>query len=244
MLSRAGRSWGTLPRRNTPIPPNALPLVADAPGLWRQVPCPAPDTRDEARPALFLDRDGVVVEEAGYLHRIEDLRLYPAAAAVIRACNTSRIPVVLVTNQSGIGRGYYGWAEFAALQSALAERLAAAGACFDMVLACAYHHAAKPPYAIAEHDWRKPGPGMLREAATSLRLDLARSWIVGDSASDIEAGRNAGLAGGLHVLSGHGARDREAALGLADSSFRVLTARDIGDAGHAIPNILDESPIG
>ncbi len=78
---------------------------------------------------------------------------------------------------------------------------------------------------------RKPGPGMLCEAAAALRLDLARSWIIGDAASDIEAGRNAGLAGGLHVLSGHGARDREAALGLAESGFQVHAAKNIADAG-------------
>jgi D-glycero-D-manno-heptose 1,7-bisphosphate phosphatase len=186
------------------------------------------------RPALFLDRDGVVVEEVGYLHRIEDLRLISGAAALIHACNTSRIPVILVTNQSGIGRGYYGWAEFAALQDALLAQLTADGAHFDMVLACAYHPAAKPPYAVAGHDWRKPGPGMLCAAANALGLDLARSWIVGDTASDIAAGRNAGLAGGLHVLSGHGAAQREAALGLSGDGFDVLGAADIAGAGQLI----------
>jgi D-glycero-D-manno-heptose 1,7-bisphosphate phosphatase len=199
--------------------------------LWRQILRAAPESGNQSRPALFLDRDGVVVEEVNYLHRIEDMRLVPGAAAVIRTCNDNRIPVILVTNQSGIGRGHYGWAEFAALQAALAERLAAAGAGFDMVLACAYHQAAKPPYAIAGHDWRKPGPGMLCEAASALRLDLAQSWIVGDAASDIEAGRNAGLAGSLHVLSGHGTRDRDAALALAEPGYQVHTATDIGDAG-------------
>jgi len=222
------------------MPPTALPLVTDAPGLWRQVSSAAPCPGDDIRPALFLDRDGVIVQETGYLHRVEDLRPYPAAAAVIRACNERRIPVVLVTNQSGVGRGYYGWAEFAALQCALMDRLAAAGARFDMVLACAYHQDGEPPYGIARHDWRKPGPGMLREAAETLRLDLARSWIVGDAASDIEAGRNAGLAGGIHVLTGHGARDRAAALGLARPGYRVLAAKDIGEAGSMIPVFPDE----
>jgi len=214
------------------MPPAALPVVADAPGLWRQVLRPAPQS--DARPALFLDRDGVVVEEVGYLHCKEDLRLIPGAAAMIAACNARRVPVILVTNQSGVGRGYYDWAEFAALQDALLARLAAAGAGFDMVLACAYHPTAKPPYAIAGHDWRKPGPGMLREAAQSLRLDLARAWIVGDAASDIEAGRNAGLAGGLHVLRGHGAAQRKAALGLGNAAFQVRTVKDIGGAEQLI----------
>jgi D-glycero-D-manno-heptose 1,7-bisphosphate phosphatase len=215
------------------LPLVALPLVPEAPGLWRQVLRPAPEG-GAARPALFLDRDGVVVEEVGYLHRIGDLRLISGAAALIRACNAREIPVILVTNQSGIGRGYYDWTEFAALQDALLAQFAAAGAHFEMVLACAYHPAAKPPYAVAGHDWRKPGPGMLREAAKALRLDLARSWIVGDAASDIAAGRNAGLAGGLHVLSGHGAAQRDAALDLAKDGFAVLGATDIAGAGQLV----------
>jgi D-glycero-D-manno-heptose 1,7-bisphosphate phosphatase len=136
----------------------------------------------------------VIVEEVNYLHRVADVVMLPGAAAAIAQCNRAGIPVVLVTNQSGVGRGYYGWADFAAVQAEIAKRLAEAGARLDMVLACACHAEARPPYREDAHPWRKPLPGMLLAAAEALNLDLARSWIVGDSASDHEAGRNAGLA--------------------------------------------------
>lgn len=199
-------------------------LFNDAdPGLWRQrlTPATIPGL------ALFLDRDGVLLEEINYLHKVEDMRFIPGAAATVRMANEAGIAVVVVTNQSGIGRGYYGWADFAAVQEALVARFAAEGAHFDMVLACAYHAEAQQPYAHAEHPWRKPQSGMLHAAAEALRLDLARSWIVGDSAVDIEAGRNAGLAGALHVATGHGQRDRTAALSLASPGFEVRAVESI-----------------
>ncbi len=205
------------------------PVSAD-PGLWRQI-LREPSVRSaKPGPALFLDRDGVVVEEVNYLHRIEDISLIPDAAAVIQHCNRSGIPVVLVTNQSGIGRGYYDWAQFGIVQDEICRRLAETGARFDMVLACAYHEAANPPFNVAEHDWRKPRPGMLRAAGQALGLDLNRSWIVGDSKSDMAAGRAAGLAGGVHVLTGHGKRDRQAVLALADTGFEIIPKPGIGSA--------------
>ncbi|MBT5107077.1 MAG: HAD family hydrolase [Rhodospirillaceae bacterium] len=158
--------------------------------------------------ALILDRDGVIVEEVNYLHRVEHLQLIPGAAVTIAHANAKSIPVVIVTNQSGVGRGYYDWAAFAALQNELLKRLGEDGAIVNMVLACGYHKDALAPYRIDNHPWRKPGPGMLHSAAESLGFDLARSWLVGDSHSDINAARSAGLAGAVHVLSGHGRRDR------------------------------------
>ena len=199
-------------------------------GLWQQ------RLTGESRPGpgLFLDRDGVLVEEINYLHRVEDLRIVPGAPAAVRAANDRGMPVVVVTNQSGVGRGYYGWAEFSILQDALIAAFAAEGAHFDMVLACAYHGDGQPPYAVADHPWRKPQPGMLLAAAETLSLDLSRSWIVGDTASDIAAGRNAGLAGGLHVLTGHGMRDRDAAPTLATDRYIVRTADDLTAAVRSI----------
>src|SRR3954451_23738033 len=84
----------------------------DADGVW----CEISPRCNRGGPGLFLDRDGVVVEEVDYLHRVEDIAISAAAAAVISAANVIMVPVVLVTNQAGIGRGYYGWAEFRAVQ--------------------------------------------------------------------------------------------------------------------------------
>lgn len=188
------------------------------------------------RPALFLDRDGVIVEEVGFLSRPEQLRLIAGAAAVIAAANRAGIPVIVVTNQSGVGRGLFGWEEYARVEAALAAQLAAAGAWLDAVLACPFHPAARPPYAAADHPARKPNPGMLLIAARQLPVALERSWIVGDRAADLAAGRNAGLAGGLHVATGFGAaaEERAAALALAERDFTVIAAPSIA-AARALP---------
>ena len=180
-------------------------------------------------PALFLDRDGVLVEEVAYLSRPEDVAPITGAVALVAACNAAKVPVALVTNQSGVGRALYGWQDFAAVQARLAALLAAAGAKLDGVFACAYHAQAKGAFAIAGHPWRKPSDGMLRAAAEALGLDLARSWMVGDKASDIAAGRRAGLAGGVHLLTGHGGAERAAALALADAGYPVEARDSLAD---------------
>jgi D-glycero-D-manno-heptose 1,7-bisphosphate phosphatase len=142
---------------------------------------------------------------------------------------------VVVTNQSGIGRGLYGWAEFAATQERILAELRAAGARPDLVLACPYHPEGKPPYRHPDHSDRKPRPGMLLRAAEKLALDLGRSWIVGDRAVDMEAGRAAGLAGGLHVLTGHGSVDRATVGDIARDGYEVLLAESIEQTVARLP---------
>lgn len=203
-------------------------------GIWCQSLRPERAASLRGRPALFLDRDGVLVVEIGYLHRPEDVRLIPGAAALISAANSADLAAVLITNQSGIGRGIYGWAEFEATQERISADLAAGGASLDMVLACPFHPEAEPPYRHPAHLYRKPRPGMILRAAERLDLDLAGSWVVGDRATDLEAGRAAGLAGGVHVLTGHGAAERDAAREVATGAFRVLGA----DSAAQVPALL------
>ena len=160
--------------------------------------------------ALFLDRDGVIVEEVNYLHKVDDVLFIPHVAAAIARANRLSIPVVMVTNQSGIGRGYYGWDDFAIVQKCIGTYYAAQSAHFDMVLACAYHAEGLGFYAVADHPWRKPNPGMLLEAARALNIDLCRSFIIGDSITDLVSGHAAGLAAGALVRTGHGVRDWQA----------------------------------
>jgi D-glycero-D-manno-heptose 1,7-bisphosphate phosphatase len=182
------------------------------------------------RGALFLDRDGVVVQDTDYLGRADDVRMLPKAAGAIARCNRLGIPVVLVTNQSGIGRGKYDWDAFHAVQAAIVAAMAARGGRFDAVLACAYHADAGAGFCMADHAWRKPKPGMILEAARLMKLDLQASWIVGDRASDIEAGRAAALAGGILLLTRDDASDRTAVLALAGKHYAVATASDLADA--------------
>jgi D-glycero-D-manno-heptose 1,7-bisphosphate phosphatase len=217
--------------------PEKLPFGAaiGADGVWRQVLTRVPGTA--ACPALFLDRDGVVVEEVHYLHKVADMKVMPGAAAVIRGANARNIPVVIVTNQAGIGRGKYGWREFIAVQEAMLDELAGDGAFVNAVFACPHHGGGVAPYDIDNHPARKPNPGMLLAAAEMLPITFEGSWIVGDRAGDIEAAKRAGCEGGVHVLSGHGKEkgERDAALAHRTVGFDVKGAESIDDAGAMIP---------
>ena len=206
------------------------PLVE---GCWCEALRPA--DRGAPRPALFLDRDGVVAVERHFLRRVEDVALIDGAAAAIAAANRAGLPVVLVSNQSGIARGLLGWAEFAAVQREILARLAAAGARLDLVLACPFH---------PDHPWRKPNPGMLLEAARRLPIDLARSLLVGDKADDLRAGRAAGLRQGAHVLTGHGRAERDAAAALAGPGFAVRLWDSLAGGLASIASLSDSPPQG
>jgi D-glycero-D-manno-heptose 1,7-bisphosphate phosphatase len=197
-------------------------------GLWCEVDAAVPP----GRAALFLDRDGVIVTDTHYLCRVEDMCMIAGAAAAIARCNRLNIPVVVVTNQAGIGRGYYGWDDFHAVQGALAAALAADGAHLDGVVACAYHADGRAPLRVGNHPWRKPNPGMIVEAARRMRLDLSRSWIVGDRAHDLGAGAAAQLAGGTLLTAE--ASERQAAAKFASARFMVDTASDLAAAVSAL----------
>jgi D-glycero-D-manno-heptose 1,7-bisphosphate phosphatase len=200
-------------------------------GVWCQIlrrPTPG-------RPALFLDRDGTVVQEGGYLHRVKDIRVIPGASKIIAAANHRNVPVIMVTNQSGIGRGYYGWTEFQSVQDAIVASLATEDARIDAIYACAHHPEAKGLLACPDHPARKPNPGMLLQAASDLAVDLKSSWLVGDKADDIEAAKRAGLAGALHVATGYGGAERPLAARLASPTFEVRFGQSIADAMTLLP---------
>jgi D-glycero-D-manno-heptose 1,7-bisphosphate phosphatase len=198
----------------------------DSQGVWCQIFRRPPPSR----PALFLDRDGAVVEDTGYLRQIDDIVVIAGATEVIVAANQRSVPVIMVTNQSGIGRGYYGWAEFKSVQDAIVASLAIDGARIDAVYACAHHPQAEGVLAHPDHPARKPNPGMLLQAASALALDLKSSWLIGDKADDIEAAKRAGIAGALLVATGYGRAERQRGATLASPAFEVRFGRSIADA--------------
>ena len=189
----------------------------DFSGLWREVRSGRPA---EPGPALFLDRDGTLIRLVNYLSRAEDVAPIPGAFETLAQARRAGFRAVIVTNQSGIERGCYGWAAFAAVQARVIALAEAAGGAIDAVYAC-------PALPGSGAACRKPAPGMILAAAEDLAIDLGASWIVGDSASDLEAGRRAGLRRGWLVPTGRGAGDRGAAVGLACGSFRVTIGRPI-----------------
>ncbi|MBZ9764418.1 HAD family hydrolase [Mesorhizobium sp. CA8] len=191
-----------------------FPLAA--PGLW--VEQTTATSFPAGRPALFLDRDGTISVDTGYPDDPAAMVLRDGIAPAIEAANQRGVPVVVVTNQSGIARGYFGWDAFARVNGRVLELLAEQNAFVDMVLACAYHEAGRGLLTVADHPMRKPNPGMLLEAGRRLGLDLKRSLIIGDKPADMEAGRRAGLIRGWLI-------DGEASTisGLSVSPLRYAT---------------------
>ena len=160
-----------------------------------------------ARRAVFLDRDGVLNIEAGYIHRVEDLNLIPGAAQAVRLLNDRGIFCCLASNQAGPARGYYPDSHVQALHERLCQLLATeAGAKLDALYYCPY---LSPPEGGIDPDyslwstWRKPNTGMFVAAAWDFDLDLARSFMVGDKATDVDMAHNAGCVGVL-VQTGYG----------------------------------------
>ncbi len=146
------------------------------------------------RPALFLDRDGVLNEDRGYVHRWEDFCWIPGAREAVAAFNARNWWVFVVTNQSGVGRGYYPEADVLALHARMEADLAAAGARIDAFYHCPFHpEALEDRYRHPDPPDRKPNPGMLLRAMADWPVDAARSVMVGDKGIDLEAGRRAGV---------------------------------------------------
>jgi len=152
-----------------------------------------------ALPAVFLDRDGVIIENAHYLARLDDIRPIAGAAEAIRRLNLAGIPVVVITNQSGVARGLFPESFVEDAHAYLDDLFGKQGARVDRWYYCPHH-----PEHSGDCACRKPKPGMLQTAAVEMNLDLARSWLIGDNLTDCEAGAAAGCRTIL-VRTGHGA---------------------------------------
>ncbi|HEX3699106.1 MAG TPA: HAD family hydrolase [Phenylobacterium sp.] len=150
----------------------------------------------QLRPALFLDRDGVLNEDRGFVARWEDFAWIEGAREAVAAFNRAGWLVIVVTNQSGVGRGYYTEAQMHALHGRMAEGLAEAGGHIDAFY-FAPHHPEAPSDAYRHPDPpdRKPNPGMILRALSEWPIDRARSVLVGDKGSDVEAAVRAGVRG-------------------------------------------------
>ena len=155
--------------------------------------------------AVFLDRDGTLIEEVGYLDRLDRVQFFPYSIDAVRLLNRAGFAVIVTTNQAGIARGFFDEAFVESTHRQLSSTIAAGGAVVDAFYFCPHH----PDGVIETYrrtcDCRKPQPGLLRRAATERGLDLAQSFVIGDRAHDVAAGAAVGARGVL-VRTGYGDR--------------------------------------
>lgn len=153
-------------------------------------------------PAAFLDRDGVINVDSGYVGQWEDFEYLPDAVEGLKQLQNAGFKLFVVTNQSGIARGYYTEDDFLALTKAMTADLSAKGVTLAAVYYCPYlEDADLEPYRVASY-LRKPEPGMLLKAAQDHDIDVSRSIMVGDKVSDMVAAKRAGVPGRYHVTEG------------------------------------------
>lgn len=174
------------------------------------------------RKAAFLDRDGVINLDRAYVSRWEDFEFVPGAIDAMRRLKAAGYALVVVTNQSGIARGYYSEAQYQALTDAMQQALLEAGAAVDAVYHCPHHPKGKVAELAIDCDCRKPAPGMILRAARELNLSLADSILVGDKPSDIEAARAAGI-GRAYIVQSDNAESGPGLAG-ADAAHADLQA--------------------
>jgi D-glycero-D-manno-heptose 1,7-bisphosphate phosphatase len=153
-------------------------------------------------PAIFLDRDGTLIVDKHYLHKPEEVEFIPGSAAALRALQEAGFLLFIVTNQSGVGRGYFTLADVDRVHAHIEAELAAEDVTFD-----AFYVASEAPDQPSRG--RKPSPAFLQDAASDFDLDLSRSYIIGDKLIDLETGWNAGCARSLLVRTGYGQATEE-----------------------------------
>jgi D-glycero-D-manno-heptose 1,7-bisphosphate phosphatase len=173
-------------------------------------------------PALFLDRDGVIIHDGHYLFSPDQVILFPEAKHVVAAANRCGWPVVVVTNQSGISRGLFTWHDYELVTERIIQLLAPVAS-----LSAVYANGEMPGDTIRHDSWRKPSPLMLLNAASALNLDLGRSILIGDRLSDLQAAEAAGLHSVFHLMTGHGLSERQSVLDWYQLEMSPCLFRDI-----------------
>ena len=160
-------------------------------------------------PCLFLDRDGVLINWKNYSMKSKDAKLINGCEKIIKVCNKKEIPVILITNQGGIGLGIHTWNDFVRIQKKIFNQLSKKGAKLDGVIACPHHPLAKGKYKHKNHSCRKPNGGMFIVAKKLFKMNLKKSWMVGDKINDLIAANSKELKKGFLVLTGYGKEEKK-----------------------------------
>lgn len=205
------------------------------------------EPRPEERRGLFLDRDGVVIEDRNYISDPNNVALIPGINELTSLFESKGWSVVIITNQSGVGRGLFSWDEYEAVTDMMLSKLKPGT--LSAIYACG-----EAP-STSNSEWRKPRPGMLEAAARDLNIDLEESIIVGDRLSDIEAGINAGVSIAVHVLTGHGRKEKasvarlikEGTQGEKGAEWRsrteIMQLNNVVEASAALKEWIEEKDI-
>ncbi len=191
--------------------------IPPAKGSWQKAKTVSEKKPDLKNIAVFLDRDGTINEDSGYVSKPAEVVLIKGAVEAVRALNSLGVPVIVITNQSGVGRGYFTEDSLKAVNKRLIELLNDGGARIDGLYYCVH---------LPDDDCgcRKPKPGLITKAASDLGIDPRLSYVIGDKASDAGLARNAGAKAVL-VLTGHGRKDVQTLLDAPD-----FVADDIASA--------------
>ncbi len=179
------------------------------------------------KPAVFLDRDGTIIEERHYLHRPEEVAIFPGAARALRGLMDAGCSLFMVTNQSGVGRGYYTLEDVGRVHRHLLNELAREGVQFQEIYV-------SPEAPDQPSRGRKPSPQFLFDARDQFGIDLAASYMVGDKLIDLECGWNAGVSRSLLVRTGYGRKTE------AQAPRELARAVVVEDLPAAVHWILDQ----
>jgi len=182
--------------------------------------------------AVFLDRDGVISEEVGYLSDVGQLQLIPESAQAVHLLNATGLKVIIITNQSGVARGFFSEEQLKELHRAMGKMLSAQRAYIEAIYYCPHYPEGTVEHYSRECDCRKPSPGMLAQAADEHGIDLTQSYLVGDKLTDVECAQRAGSRGIL-VLTGYG-KEEVKKIDDASSAKPVFIAQNLLEAAQWI----------
>ena len=170
------------------------------------------------KPAIFFDRDGVIVEDSHYISDPDNVRIIPGIKKILKRSNQAGWLNIVVTNQSGISRGFFEWGDYEKVTIQMIKLLGE-----NHPIHAIYANSSLPDDPISKNNWRKPSPNMIIEASKEFNINLNNSLLIGDRLTDLLSARNAGIKKIFHVLTGHGYNEREKILKNFKESYEINT---------------------
>ncbi|AAQ00362.1 D-glycero-D-manno-heptose 1,7-bisphosphate phosphatasee [Prochlorococcus sp. SS52] len=174
------------------------------------------------RPALFLDRDGVIIKDCHFVSNQDDVILEKGCKDFFKEAKSLNIPIIIITNQSGISRGYFGWDNYIEVTNKMIELIGEENSIIGI-----YANGQGPESPL--HSWRKPSPNMILNSAITLSVDLSKSLMIGDRISDLQSAARAGIKSLIHIKTGHGKDERSDILSQTDGQHRFIDKNNRSD---------------